>query len=101
MTTTITTATMIVTPSTHLTLGPPYLRDGPKSWYRPKPNERAATTVRMINTLSLKVIHMICNRFLAFVSGRRLMPKTRFLSTYCSEFARCIGEDGAERTGSL
>ena len=29
------------------------------------------------------------------------MPKTRFLSTYCSEFARRIGEDGVESRGSL
>src|SRR5882757_4542097 len=91
------TATMIVTPSTHLTLGPPYLPDCPKSWYRPKPREMAATTVRIISTLSLKVIHMICKRFLLFFSGRRLMPKTRFLSTYRSELAWRIDEDVVDR----
>ena len=40
-------------------------------------------------------------QFLPFFSGRRLMPKTRFLSTYRSELIWRIGTDIVERTGSL
>jgi len=40
-------------------------------------------------------------QFLPFFSGRRLMPKTRFLSTYRSELIWRIGADIVERTGSL
>jgi hypothetical protein len=52
-----------------------------------------ATTVRIMSTLSLNVIHMICNRLLLFLSGRRLMPNTRFLSIYGSELVWRIGAD--------
>lgn len=49
-----------------------------------------------MSTLSLNVIHIICNRLLLFLSGRRFMPNTRFLSMYSSEFVWRIGVDAVE-----
>ena len=89
------TATIIVTPSTHLTFGPS--SDCTESWYRPRANEMAATIVRIISTLSLKVIHMISRMLFVFFSERRFSPNTRFLSTYRSELVSCPSEDRAGR----